>query len=151
MPPTSPKSDPLPAFCREVLQLYTDALAEVRFPDLDLGALEASAEQARAAQLAVERREAQLESARAELREQLEAMSGRAERALAYARIFAQTDPKLLERVEQVSGPQSSAPATEPRPKRRGRPRKVAEDSTLFASAPTSADDSDDDATESAA
>jgi hypothetical protein len=133
MSSTSPKRDPLPPFCREVLQLYTEALGDVRFPDLDLGSLQASAEQARAAQLAVERVEAKLEIARAQLQEQLDAMTSSAERALAYAQVFARTDPKLQARVDQVGGVPANAASAEPRAKRRARRSKVEQDANLFA------------------
>src|SRR5687768_6053847 len=104
MSSTSPKRDPLTPFCREVLQLYGEALADVRFPDLDLGSLQACADQARAAQLAVERVEVKLESARAQLQEQLDGLTALAERGLAYAQVFARTDAKLQARVDQVGG-----------------------------------------------
>jgi hypothetical protein len=148
MSSTSPKRDPLPPFCRDVLQLYTEALAEVRFPDLDLGSLQASAEQVRSAQLAVERVEAKLETARAQLQEQLDAMTGRAERALAYAQVFARTDPTLQARVDQVGGVRASALSAEPRARRRARRSKVEQDANLFTPQPPAVDET---TTESAA
>jgi hypothetical protein len=139
----SPKRDPLPPFCREVLQLYGEALADVRFPDLDLGTLEASAERARAAQLALERVEAKLEVARAHLQEQLAVLSASAARALAYAQVFAQTDPKLQARVDQVGGAATHAPSAEPRAKRRARRDKAEHDASLFATQTTAVGESE--------
>lgn len=147
---TSPKRDPLPPFCREVLQLYTEVLADVRFPDLDLRSLQASAEQVRIAELAVERVEAKLDAARAQLQEQIDAMSTSAARALAYAQVFAQTDPALQARVEQVGGTAQRTPVTEPRTKRRGRRSKGdPQDENLFT--PQSESNPDHEPAESAA
>lgn len=147
---STPKRDPLTPFCREVLQLYSEALADVRFPDLDLSSLQSSAEQARAAQLAVERVEAKLEVARAQLQQQLDAMTAMAERGLAYAQVFARSDAALQARVDRVAGVAANVPGAEPRIKRRARRSKVEQDANLFASQATPGEETNP-ATDSAA
>ncbi len=125
------KFDPLSTTARDVLGLFSDALAEVRFPDVDLHSLQAAADELRALQLEVERLEAELETARALVSAQSEALTGQAERGLAYARIYAAADAKLSLRVAEVG--QSTSPVSPPAaPKKRGRARKGEGDANLF-------------------
>jgi hypothetical protein len=63
----------------------------------------------------------------------------RAHRARAYARVYAEGDPELQATLDRLALPKVGAPllAAQPRPadiepKRRGRPRKVRNESTLF-------------------
>jgi hypothetical protein len=98
----TPKHDPTPAFARQVLELYADALSEVRFPDLDLALLEAARDALLVSQLEVERIEAQLQAARSALESKNEALQTKAERALAYARVFALGDAALSARLAEL-------------------------------------------------
>ncbi|HEX5659419.1 MAG TPA: hypothetical protein VFX59_19625 [Polyangiales bacterium] len=111
-------SDALTPFSREVLELYASDLAEVRFPDLDLKALHAQAAEVDEAQHAVDDLEAQLLEARQRVSERNAALKTRAERALAYARIYAEGNHALSERIDAIRGTPASAP------KKRGRPSK---------------------------
>lgn len=133
----SPKLDVTPVLARQVIELYADELADVRFPDLDLAALRAAQEALHAAQLEVERMEDKLASARAELELASDRLNGKAERALAYARIFAQGDAALAPKVAEIGrkrpaadggGGDGAAPV-----KRRGRRSKAEAASQLFA------------------
>jgi hypothetical protein len=138
--PLAPKfvSDPVPPFARAVLELYAEALPSVRFPDMDLSVLESAADDLRAAQVELEQIEAELAQARATLLSQAEQLNARCQRALAYARVFAETDPALNARVAALGETGSSAAQTAP--KRRGRPagsdkqrRSEDDDTSLFA------------------
>jgi hypothetical protein len=136
--PAAPVRDPIPAFVHGVLGLFGGPLADVRFPDIDRASLEALAQGCCDAQLELEALEAALESARARTRAAQEALGDRAQRALAYARVFALGQPELEEALSSLRAPGKGA--TQEReakaasssgllegeaPRRRGRPRKV--------------------------
>jgi hypothetical protein len=139
----APKLDVTPMLARQVIELYADELADVRFPDLDLAALRAAQDALHAAQLEVERIEDKLASARAELEHATEHLNAKAERALAYARIFALGDAALAPKVAEIGrkrpaadgGGDGAAPA-----KRRGRRSKAEAPSQLFAGEEVSAE-----------
>jgi hypothetical protein len=145
MKAASPKPliDVTPTLARQVIDLYADELAEVRFPDLDLSALLYAQAELHAAQLEVERVEAELADKRAELELRSQALLAKTERALAYARVFAQGDETLAPRLAEIgrgkrslsSHPSQTASAsgTIEAPKRRGRKPKVDEPEELFA------------------
>jgi hypothetical protein len=116
LPLLSPRS-------REILALYASALPEVRFPDLDLASLHASADQLREAEDEVDRLESELRDARELVASRNAALDMRAERALAYARIYAEGKPELQAQLSAVrvhAGNEGEAPSS----RRRGRPRK---------------------------
>lgn len=135
-PADRPKSqfaaDPVPALARSVIELFAEALPNVRFPDMDLSVLEAAADDLRAAQVELEQIEAELDAARAALAKQADQLMVRAQRALAYARVFAESDPELATRVQSIG--QTEKPSASPGgvPKRRGRPKRDAGDTSLF-------------------
>jgi hypothetical protein len=109
---------------REVLELYASELSDVRFPDLDLASLRALAGEVHAAQEEVDRLEAEVRDARERMNERSAALHAQAERALSYARIYAEGNPKLGELVAAIRAPRGEQPAATP--KKRGRPRKEA-------------------------
>jgi hypothetical protein len=112
----------LSPFASSVLELYAEALPDVRFPDLDLAALEALVEEVRDAQEEVDRAESELQDAKERLAARGAALHARAERALSYARIYADGNPELSARVDAVR--KQPGENTESAPKKRGRPRK---------------------------
>ena len=140
MASTLPHCDSPTPFAHEVMQLYAEALPDVRFPDLDLASLQATAEQVQAAQVAVERAAAELDRARTLLHQQAALMHARAERALAYAQVFAAGNAELAARVAQVAQlnaaqsirPTSSESAQAERRPRRKRRAKADPDDNLF-------------------
>jgi multidrug efflux pump subunit AcrA (membrane-fusion protein) len=142
MKPSSPtpKIDVTPALARQVIDLYTVELADVRFPDLDLSALLLAQAELSAAQLEVERVEAQLADKREVLEERSQALLAKSERALAYARVYAQGDEELAPRIAEIGRRKSSAPALHvlegaadgTAPKRRGRKPKAEAPEELF-------------------
>jgi len=144
-PSPTPLIDVTPTLARQVIDLYSEELAEVRFPDLDLSALLYAQAELHAAQLEVERVEADLADKRAELEVRSQALVAKAERALAYARIFAQGDDQLAPRLGEIGRRKGSltqpsqSPSSSgliPAPKRRGRkPKSEEEPEELFTEA----------------
>ena len=126
-------ADPVPPLARSVIALFAEALPNVRFPDMDLSVLESAADDLRAAQVELEQIEAELAASRAALLQQAEQLTLRAQKALAYARVFAESDPELAERVQTIGQTQKPMSPLGSVPKRRGRPKQDAEDSSLFA------------------
>ncbi len=130
-------TSPIPPAVQQVLDVYETHLPLVKFGDLEATVLSKAAEEVVTAASALERAEAALETARAALQEKQESLFQKAQRALAYARVYAEGDPELAARVEEISLLRSSrrtpkvdgiegvsaAPAAET-PLRRGRPRK---------------------------
>lgn len=132
------QNDPVPPLAREILELYRGPLAEVRFPDLDRATLDAAHDELLDAQRALEAAERALEEARSLVAERTQSLQAKAQRGLAYARVFAEDQPELHERVaalatvpRRVEAPREDASA----PKKRGRPRKAREGdgASLFA------------------
>ena len=117
---------------QELLALFTSELEEVRFPGVDAQTLGVAAEAVREAARALTLAEAAAEVARERLTETQEALLARGQRALAYARIFAEEDPALWARLESVQLPRSlrrggrrrAGGGHACRPRRRGRPPK---------------------------
>lgn len=131
------KHDPTPVFARQVIGLYRDeALAEARFPDLDLEILHVAEQALLAAQLEVERCEAQLESARTARDRVLEQLEVKVERALAYARVFATGNPELTARLADLGRKKATPTSERAPPAKRGRPKKLGNGAELFATAP---------------
>jgi hypothetical protein len=118
-----------------LLDLFATSLADVRFADVDGPSLaRCAAEVEAAAQVEVVARDA-LDAAHLALQEKLEALLQRAHRALAYARVYAESDPTLAASLETVVLPRAVRRATagdalvlstaaEAPPRPRGRPRK---------------------------
>ena len=132
-----PASDSIPLFAQEVISLYAEAMPDVRFPDLDLEVLENTAKELRAALLSVERATAELAAARSAAQQQSELLEARTARALSYARVFAEGDALLTERIVALGRSESAAVAQSAPPKKRGRPRKnAAADTSLFEAEP---------------
>jgi len=125
--PTAPSApSALPPFARDVLELYATALAEVRFPDVDLGTLESCADALREAQEEVERLDAELQAAQERVQERTSALLARADRALSYARIYAEDNADLSARIGAIGGSAPGDEAASVGARKRGRPRKVA-------------------------
>ncbi|MGO8998112.1 MAG: hypothetical protein ACLQVI_32740 [Polyangiaceae bacterium] len=91
-----------------VLDLFADPLRELCFADVDattLGELAASVQAAAAVVLAAE---TELARQRHTLLERQDALLQHAQRALAYARVYAETDAGLTERLDQIALPRGS-------------------------------------------
>ncbi len=134
-------ADPIPPSVQALMDLFEKDLAEVSFPGVDMVTLKQVITDVRKHTKAVTEAEAALEKARTALRESEEQLSTKTQRALAYARVFAEDRPELLAKVTSVARiagvPSASTPAkssaakstdaTGDAPKRRGRPKKVTE------------------------
>lgn len=138
----APKLDTTPMLAKQVIDLYSDELADVRFPDLALEDLLELQAELHGAQLEVERVEAELADTRAALEQRMQALSAKAERALSYARVFAQGNPDLGPRLAEIgrkralpsAGAHALAEDGTPAPKR-GRKPKTEAPSELFGEA----------------
>ncbi|MCA9585096.1 MAG: hypothetical protein KC657_07050 [Myxococcales bacterium] len=106
-----------------LLDLFEGPLRGIRFPEADGESIAAAAEEVRQAQLALAHAQAALDAARGLLADRQAELTRRAQRTLAYARIYAQDKPELLDAIASVSS--NTSPDGAPR-KKRGRPRKDA-------------------------
>jgi hypothetical protein len=123
-----------PQAVQSVLELFKGPLAELRLADVDAKGLESLAAEVEAAATAVQEQEAHLAELRLALSERQEALLSLAQRALAYARVYAESDEALSEKLNAISLPR----ATKPRKSERVRtPQAQAE--TTVASTPEAA------------
>jgi multidrug efflux pump subunit AcrA (membrane-fusion protein) len=99
---------PIPPAVQQVLDVYETSLRLVKFGDLEATVLASAAEEVVLAATALESAEALLETARATLLEKQEALLQKTQRALAYARVYAEGDPELAARVEGIALARSS-------------------------------------------
>jgi hypothetical protein len=129
-PDTSAISEPIKA----LLGLFETDFSDVKFPDIDTEVLAAAARNVLAAADQVAEAEAALEAARTELQETQEALLQKGQRALAYARVFAEDSEELTQKLQLISLPRGQrrtkldAPTAgaEVMPvRRRGRPPKA--------------------------
>lgn len=142
------ENDPISPAMRALLEVFSTDLSEVKFPDVDGEVLEEAASRVKAQAEAVAQAQAALEAARQALGESQEALLQKGQRALAYARVFAEEDAALSTKLEAISLPKAGrklarpdgsvaaeAPAQndENAPKRRGRPPKSRPSAPLFA------------------
>jgi hypothetical protein len=118
-----------------LLDLFATSLADVRFADVDGPSLARCAAEVETAAQAEGVARSALDAAHLALQEKQEALLQRAQRALAYVRVYAESDPTLTASLEAIGLPRatrrvavgdplvlSAASETSPRP--RGRPRK---------------------------
>ena len=98
-------NDPIPPAVQEVLDLFASELATLRFGDLEPGVLKGAEADVRSVAGEVARVELELEALRASLAERQDALIAKAQRALAYARVYAEDQPALSSRIEQMSVP----------------------------------------------
>jgi hypothetical protein len=110
----------IPESVRAVVNLFGEPLAGVRFPDIDRDRLLAAVAEVEQRSTDLQRALAAVQATRAELEASQAELHELARRAHAYARVFADGDPELAERVAGIAITEQA-----PSPKRkRGRPRK---------------------------
>ena len=102
--------NPQPSPVQAVLELFQGPLAEVRFADVDAARLADSARVVDAAAAAVAEQEAQLSELRQTLADRQDALLLLAQRALAYARVYAEHDESLSEQLSRITLPRASKP-----------------------------------------
>jgi ATP-dependent Clp protease ATP-binding subunit ClpA len=141
------ENDPISPAMRALLEVFSTELSEVKFPDVDAEVLDEAAARVKAQAEAVAQAQAALEAARQALGESQEALLQKGQRALAYARVFAEEDAALSTKLEAISLPRAArkvaraeagapevvAQNDESAPKRRGRPPKARPSAPLFA------------------
>jgi hypothetical protein len=124
---------------QSLLDLFTTALVEVRFADVNAQTLARAVADVEAASEVVTTAQSALDDARQALQERQETLLQHAQRAVAYARVYAESDEALSARLGAIALPRSTRrtrpngealvlssdpPTTPTRP--RGRPRKTA-------------------------
>jgi hypothetical protein len=114
-------NDPVPPAIRGILALFAGELREQRFGDLDAASLEALADEARARAREVEKARAELDRTIVALEEAREALATRARQGLAYAEIYAASDPELRAKIDALvsSEPPRTAEKRSGAPKRK--------------------------------
>jgi hypothetical protein len=132
-----PSSSALDPAIVDLLSLFAGPLSDVRFPGIDHATLSELASEVERAQTEVEQARALLASSVAQLEARRLELHARAQRAKAYARVYAEGNAALQAELDRVvlpkPGPQSAAlRQADAEPKKRGRPRKVREASSLF-------------------
>ncbi|HMJ53222.1 MAG TPA: hypothetical protein VK540_14145 [Polyangiaceae bacterium] len=100
-------NDPIPSAVQEVVDLFVSELASLKFGDLEPTSLAAACEEVKASAADVIRAEAALENTRAVLGEKRDALLQKAQRALAYARVYAENQPELASRLDHIALPRS--------------------------------------------
>ena len=107
-------SDPVPAALLDLLALFEGPLKSVQFPDVDRAVLSELADSVRASAEDVERAGAALLAARVALDERREALVRMSQRALAYARVYAEDDAELRAKIDTITMPKTRGPAKSP-------------------------------------
>ena len=125
---------------QSVLELFKGPLSSVRFADIDAAGLATAATEVEAAASEVESQRAALSELEQGLAQRQEALLVLAQRALAYARVYAENDEPLLEELNRISLPRA-AKARKP-----GSARASREDSRAEARTDSSDDAAADDA-----
>ena len=136
---TEPLSPPI----QSLLELFTTSLADVRFADLDGQTLARLAAGVTAAAETVAAAQSALDAAREALIERQDTLLHQAQRALAYARVFAESDETLTAQLDAITLPRATRRtradgalvlSAEPQPpaRPRGRPRKAAVDEPML-------------------
>lgn len=127
-----PDSNPIPTAVKELLGLFDGPLSEVRFPDVDGAALREQVASVEAAVKDVEAAAAAWAEAKRSVDARLEVLLQKSQRALAYARVYAEGRPELDAQLAALLLPKWGDPrGTKPTSaepvaaRKRGRPRKV--------------------------
>lgn len=156
----TPENDSISPALRALLELFATDLADVKFPDVDTAVLGESAAHVREKAEAVARAQAALDAARQELNESQESLLQKGQRALAYAKVFAEDDGELGAKLEAIHLPRpvrkGGQAQAEPvgaatgnddnAPRRRGRPPKLRPVANLFTDGGNGADGGQDEA-----
>lgn len=127
----------IPAPAQLVLDFFDNELADVKFADIDRSVLQTALEQVQVLAEEQARAEAALRAAQDNLQNGLDGLLGKCQRALSYARIYAESDPELSRRLEAIviprrprsgigAAPAGVADSAEVRTGKRGRPPKTA-------------------------
>ncbi len=111
------KSDPvIPPSAQIVLDFFDNELAEVKFPDIDQEVLQQAAERVLALAEDQAKAEAALQVTREALQEGQDQLLSRCQRALSYAKVYAEEDPDLSRRLDAVNLQRPGRGKTQPAP-----------------------------------
>ena len=129
IPSSSSTDSPIHSGAQAVVDLFDSDLVQLKFPDIDQSVLGEAAARVLTQADAVAAAEVALAAAREALNDAQELLLGKCQRALAYARVYAEEDRELLRKVEAISPPRARTKATvtstaelvEPKAGRRGR------------------------------
>jgi hypothetical protein len=138
----------IPAPVQTILALFTTSLVDVRFADVDGPTLARLAADVETAAESVAAAQAALDAARDAFQARQDALLQHAQRALAYARVYAEGDVALSQELETINLPRPARRArgedalvlaadVQPGPRPRGRPRKVPVAQTVAATSGT--------------
>jgi hypothetical protein len=123
---------------QSLLDLFSTDLADLRFADVDASTLAVLTASVESAAETVGAAQAALDAARTELQGRQDLLQQHAQRALAYARVYAEGDAELSARLDAIALPRAARrgrtdgeeplvlSAAEAAPRKRGRPRKEA-------------------------
>lgn len=100
----------LSAPVQAVLELFQGPLSDVRFADVDAAGLANLAAEVEGAASAVARQEAQLNELRQTLADRQDALLLLTQRAVAYARVYAEHDEALTAQLANITLPRASKP-----------------------------------------
>src|ERR1017187_3942129 len=100
--------DTIPASVQAALELSETALADVRFANLDAKTLARTAADVHAVASVVASAQAALDSARCALQERQEVLLEQVQRAIAYARVYAENDEALSQRLDAITLPRAA-------------------------------------------
>jgi hypothetical protein len=95
---------------QSVLELFKGPLSSVRFADVDAAGLANLAAEVEAAASELQQHEEKLVELRQSVAQRQEALLVLAQRALAYARVYAETDEPLLQELNRISLPRAAKP-----------------------------------------
>jgi ElaB/YqjD/DUF883 family membrane-anchored ribosome-binding protein len=139
----------IPTPLQALIELFSSDLAEVRFGDVDASTLTSVAADVESAAEAAASAETRLAEARAMLQERQDLLMQHAQRAMAYARVYAEANASLTARLEAIALPRPArkvrtesgeafvlSPDAEPPRRPRGRPRKTPLVAPVDAAAP---------------
>lgn len=140
----------IPSEIQQVLDLFQQRLSRVTFGDLETAVLGRAAEDVQSAAAALAEAESAADRARAALTAKQDELAQKAQRALAYARIYAEADTELAAQVDAIvlpratrgiAGDDGGTLAAAPLARRRGRPPKNDVNGSLLVERPAPAND----------
>jgi hypothetical protein len=97
----------IPPSIRAALELFETALVDVRFANLDAKTLARAAADVHAVASVVASAQAALDSARSALQERQDVLLEQVQRAMAYARVYAENDEALTQRLNAIALPRA--------------------------------------------
>ncbi len=94
---------PIPSTVRQLVELFGEALTEIQFPDVTHKKLTELCKEVETSASALKEAQAQVAEATIALEETQTALLKRAKQALAYAKVFAEDDVDLSDRLAEIS------------------------------------------------